>query len=79
MPTALEVAERLARGSQWAIRGTKQVLNNWLTSNIAIFDQSAGMEMLSFFLADAPEGLNAFLERRAPEFPSAHVPIGDDA
>jgi enoyl-CoA hydratase len=71
METALNIADRLAVGSQWAIQGTKQVLNNWMRHSTPIFDQSLALEMLSFFLPDAPEGVNAFKEKRAPNFPSA--------
>jgi enoyl-CoA hydratase len=74
MTVANEIAERLAAGSQWAIRGTKQVLNNWFRLSSPIFDQSVALEMASFFLPDAPEGINAFREKRLPEFPSAAVP-----
>jgi enoyl-CoA hydratase len=73
MPTAMEIAERLANGSQWAIRGTKQVLNNWHRIATPIFDQSLALEMMSFFLPDAPEGVRAFREKRPPQFPSALV------
>jgi enoyl-CoA hydratase len=70
MPTAIDIAGRLTNGSQWAIRGTKQVLNNWLRIATPIFDQSLALEMMSFFLPDAPEGVLAFREKRAPQFPS---------
>jgi enoyl-CoA hydratase len=71
MPTALDIADRLAKGSQWAIGGTKQVMNNWLRNATPIFDQSLALEIASFFLPDAAEGVAAFREKRAPDFPSA--------
>lgn len=71
MPTAMEIAARLASGSQWALRGTKQVMNNWLRIAAPIFDQSAALEMTSFFLPDSVEGLRAFIEKRPPDFPSS--------
>jgi enoyl-CoA hydratase len=73
LDTARDIALRLANGSQWAIQGTKAVLNQWLNSNMAVFDHSLWMEATSFFLPDAPEGVKAFTEKRAPQFPSAQV------
>lgn len=67
---ALEIAEKLANGSQWAIRGTKKVLNSWMKMAQPIFDYSAMMEMSSFFLPDAKEGVQAFREKREAKFPS---------
>ena len=74
MDAANDVATRLASGSQWAIQGTKEVINGWLQANQAIFEQSLGLEFASFFLPDAPEGVRAFVEKRAPDFPSARIP-----
>ena len=74
MGTAREVAGRLARGSQTAIRWTKRSLNNWLRQAGPIFDQSLALEMLSFSQADVVEGARAIREKRAPRFPSAQSP-----
>jgi enoyl-CoA hydratase len=71
MATALEVATRLARGSQPALRWTKRALTNWLRQAGPIFDQSLALEMLSFMHADVREGARAIRERREPDFPSA--------
>ncbi len=71
MDTAWDVANRLAQGSQPAIRWTKRTLNNWLRQAGPIFDQSLALEMLSFMHADVREGVRAIREKRAPEFPSA--------
>jgi enoyl-CoA hydratase len=71
LPAALEVAERLALGSQQAIRWTKRSLNNWLRMAGPIFDQSIALEMLTFMDEDVREGLKAIRERRRPQFPSA--------
>lgn len=71
LPTAMEIADKLARGSQPAIRGTKQTLNGWLTQAGPIFENSLRMEMLGFLGKDAEEGAAALREKREPRFPSA--------
>jgi enoyl-CoA hydratase len=71
MATARDVATRLARGSQPALRWTKRALNNWLRQAGPIFDQSLALEMLTFMGPDVREGARAIRERRPPEFPSA--------
>jgi enoyl-CoA hydratase len=71
MPKALEVADRLARGSQISIQWTKRALNNWLRQAGPIFDQSLALEMLSFSYPDVREGVKAIREKRPPVFPSA--------
>jgi enoyl-CoA hydratase len=71
MPTAMEIANKLAKGSQPAIRGTKQTLNGWLTQAGPIFENSLKMEMLCFLGEDAKEGAAAMREKRDPKFPSA--------
>jgi enoyl-CoA hydratase len=71
LPRATEVADRLAAGSQSAIRSTKRALNNWLRQAGPIFDQSLALEMLTFMGPDVLEGARAIRERRPPRFPSA--------
>lgn len=71
LSTAMEIADRLAKGSQPAIRGTKQTLNGWLTQAGPIFENSLKMEMLCFLGEDAKEGAAALREKRDPKFPSA--------
>ena len=68
---AFDVADRLAQGSQQAIRWTKRSLNNWLRLAGPIFDQSIALEMLTFMGEDVREGLRAIREKRPPKFPSA--------
>ncbi len=70
LPKALEVAEKLAQGSQPAIRWTKRALNNWLRQAGPIFDQSLALEMLTFMHPDVREGVRAIREKRPPVFPS---------
>jgi len=71
IPKALDVADRLARGSQISIQWTKRALNNWLRQAGPIFDQSLALEMLTFMHPDVREGARAIREKRAPAFPSA--------
>ena len=71
MGKALDVADRLARGSQLSIQWTKRALNNWLRQAGPIFDQSLALEMLSFSYPDVREGVKAIREKRTPAFPSA--------
>ena len=73
LPYALEIADKLAKGSQPAIRGTKQTLNGWLKQASPIFEDSLRMEMFGFLGKDAEEGLSALKERRVPKFSSADL------
>ncbi|NNL86131.1 MAG: enoyl-CoA hydratase/isomerase family protein [Myxococcales bacterium] len=70
LPTALEIAEKLAMGPQMAIRWTKRSLNHWVRQAIPIFESSLAFEMLNFFDDDVVEGAKAIQEKRAPDFPS---------
>lgn len=74
MQSAHAVADKLAAGSQSAIRGTKQTLNGWMMQAAPIFEASLRMEMLGFLSADAKEGVAAVTERRPANFPSAKRP-----
>jgi enoyl-CoA hydratase len=65
---ALEVARRLARGSQTALRWTKYSLNNWLRMAGPGFDASLALEMLGFSGPDVREGAKSLREKRVPTF-----------
>jgi enoyl-CoA hydratase len=65
---ALEVARRLAAGSQAAIAHTKLALNNWLRAAGPAFDASLALEFLDLAGPDVAEGVAAVRERRAPKF-----------
>jgi enoyl-CoA hydratase len=71
MDRARDVAGRLGRGSQPALRATKRSLNNWLRQAGPIFDQSLALEMLTFMGDDVREGVRSIREKRPPRFPSA--------
>jgi enoyl-CoA hydratase len=70
LPTALQIAERLATGPQDAIRFTKRALNHWIRQATPAFEASLGYEMLNFLGPDAAEGVAALREKRPPVFPS---------
>jgi enoyl-CoA hydratase len=71
MARALKVADRLAAGSQKAIQFTKRSLNGWMNVARPIFESSLAMEMMCFLGEDAPHGVAAVRDKRAPDFPSA--------
>lgn len=73
---ALAIADRLALGPQGALRNTKRALNHVLLTAAPAFELSVAMESLDFFSPDAAEGLTAFREKRAPQFPSAPPEAG---
>ncbi|MBL8382496.1 MAG: enoyl-CoA hydratase/isomerase family protein [Burkholderiales bacterium] len=70
MERALATADKLGRGSQPAIRLTKRSLNGWMNLSRPVFESSLAMEMMCFLGKDAPEGVAAVREKRAPVFPS---------
>ena len=65
---AFEVAEKLAAGSQTAIRWTKYALNNWLRLAGPTFDSSLALEFLGFSGPDVQEGIASLREKRSPKF-----------
>src|SRR6476659_3062729 len=55
LPRAFEVAQKLANGSQTAIRWTKYALNNWLRMAGPSFDNSLALEFMGFAGPDVKE------------------------
>ncbi len=68
LPRAYEVADRLAAGSQSAIRWTKYALNNWLRQAGPAFDTSLALEFMGFSGPDVHEGIDSLRQRRKPAF-----------
>jgi enoyl-CoA hydratase len=68
LPKAYEIADRLALGSQSAIRWTKYSLNNWLRQAGPAFDTSLALEFIGFGGPDVKEGIESLRERRSPKF-----------
>jgi enoyl-CoA hydratase len=65
---ALDVARRLAAGSETAIAFTKLALNNWLRAAGPAFDASLALEFLGMTGPDVAEGVAAVRGRRPPAF-----------
>jgi enoyl-CoA hydratase/carnithine racemase len=65
---ALDIARRLAAGSQAAIAHTKLALNSWLRAAGPAFDASLALEFLDMTGPDVHEGVAAVRERREPSF-----------
>ncbi len=68
LPRAYEVADKLAAGSQTAIRWTKYALNNWLRQAGPAFDASLALEFMGFAGPDVREGVESLRQRRTPKF-----------
>ena len=68
---ATEIARRLAKMSQEAIRGTKQVLNHWYRAAQPAFEHSIAMQIVGYYGDDIKEGRAAFADKREPAWPSA--------
>jgi enoyl-CoA hydratase len=63
------IADSLAGGATVAIRGTKRAVNMHLHQQLeALIEGHLGLETQSHLTTDHLEGLNAFKERRAPNF-----------
>jgi enoyl-CoA hydratase len=66
---AVEIATRLASQAPAATRWTKHALNHWLRQAAPIFDSSLAYEFIGFAGPEGKEGIDAFLQKRAPVFP----------
>jgi enoyl-CoA hydratase len=69
MPKALEIAHGLANGPAKAIQWTKMSLNKKLREDVnLILPSSIGFEYLSAKTEDHKEAVNAFIEKRKPNY-----------
>jgi enoyl-CoA hydratase len=78
LPSAMDLAHRLARGSQTALHSTKRSLNQWYKLATPIFEASLAHEFLDLRHEDALEGYAALVEKRDPVFPSSTKPFASD-
>jgi len=65
------VAAKLAELAPAATRWTKHTLNHWLRQAQPIFDASLALEFIGFAGPEGKEGIDAFLQKRAPSFPTS--------
>ncbi|NNN20961.1 MAG: enoyl-CoA hydratase/isomerase family protein [Acidimicrobiales bacterium] len=68
LPVALEIAEKLAKGSALAQRFTKRALNDWFRQALPAFEHSMALEILTFLGPDAKSGLKGLKEKTSPQF-----------
>ena len=69
LPDAMKLAQRLASGPTLAIRWTKMALNKRLRDEVnLVLEASLATEGLSFLTRDHAEAVDAFLEKRKPNF-----------
>jgi enoyl-CoA hydratase len=73
LPRARELARRLATGPRNAIAWTKQAVNlSMLREASWMLTLTNAQEARTMAQADLREGISAFRERRAPDWPSTH-------
>ena len=69
LAAAMEMARRLAGGATWAIRWTKFSVNKLLRAQMnMVLDTSLALEGLTLMSSDHKEAVDAFLEKRKPNF-----------
>lgn len=74
-----EIVNELATGPQLAIRYTKKALDNYVQQGVDdILAESLALEAISQHQPDHEEAVEAFLDGRDPEFPSARKPQNKD-
>lgn len=69
MPAAQAIAERLAKGPQVALQGTKISINNWIKAQFSsLFEVGLAAELRAMASLDYAEGVQAAIEKRPPNF-----------
>jgi len=69
LPTARELARRLANGPTLAIAWTKHSINKRIKQDVnLLIDASLASENLTFLTEDHKEAARAFVEKREPKF-----------
>ncbi|HEY4333423.1 MAG TPA: enoyl-CoA hydratase-related protein, partial [Ilumatobacteraceae bacterium] len=72
--TAMTIAARLASGPRQAIAWTKQAVNAAIIRDCSLqMPLSLALESQTLMQPDLQEGLAAFRERRAPNWPSVNA------
>ena len=73
-PDWAERFDAVAESAPAALRWTKHTLNHWLRQAAPIFDASLALEFIGFAGPEGKEGIDAFLQKRAPSF-SPDTPV----
>ncbi len=69
MPTAKEIARKIAAKSAAALKLAKTAINHGMQTNLETgLKYEYELYSLSLSLEDKAEGVNAFIEKRAPKF-----------
>lgn len=69
MPKAQEIAAKIAANPPHAVRMTKRLLREAQTADLKnILEMSAAMQSLAHATKDNDEAINAFIEKRVPDF-----------
>ena len=69
MHTAKELAKKISSKSQAALRLAKQAINKGMQTSLEVgLDYEREMYSLALTLEDKEEGVNAFIEKREPQF-----------
>jgi enoyl-CoA hydratase len=69
LPTAMAIAQKIAAKSPAALKLAKQAINNGMRTSLeAGLEYEREMYSLALTLEDKVEGVNAFIEKRVPQF-----------